>query len=226
MQPKFCLPIIKSNRDEVTKTINDNLGSYDYFEVWLDYLETVDEAFVSQLVRLLDDRLMLLFRRQKLETIKMPLKQRLMILDHLDGAKSLVDLDITTQQPELDYISQSGLKLKLLISYHNYKETPNTMRLKSIVDTMKAHQPTVYKLATMCENPGDDLRLLQYLLELKAKNMTAVVVGMGEYGQATRIFGALWGNEMTFAPINSAGQTAPGQLTRSQLEAIFKELER
>ena len=48
---------------------------------------------------------------------------------------------------------------------------------------------------------------------------------MGEFGVVSRVFGALWGNEMTFAPAVKTEQSAPGQLTRSQLENIFKELE-
>lgn len=48
---------------------------------------------------------------------------------------------------------------------------------------------------------------------------------MGEFGIITRIFGTIWGNEMIFAPKSIEGASAPGQLTKKQLEDIFKALE-
>ena len=47
---------------------------------------------------------------------------------------------------------------------------------------------------------------------------------MGEFGTITRIFGTLWGNEMIYAPKEKKNASAPGQLTKIQLETIFKEL--
>jgi 3-dehydroquinate dehydratase type I len=72
----------------------------------------------------------------------------------------------------------------------------------------------------MCQTEQDALRLLQLLLELKAKNQRCIILGMGEHGITTRIFGTLWGNELIFAPETLAEQSAPGQLTRQQLDNI------
>jgi 3-dehydroquinate dehydratase len=62
------------------------------------------------------------------------------------------------------------------------------------------------------------------LSELKTKGVRYIVSGMGGYGVVTRVFGTLWGNEMVFAPRSKDGRSAEGQLTRQQLESIFKEL--
>jgi 3-dehydroquinate dehydratase type I len=118
------------------------------------------------------------------------------------------------------------LKVNLIASYHNYQETPDTLQLRRIIDIMKPYRPAVYKLSTLCQTEEDALRLLQQLLELKAKGVRAIVSGMGGPGAVTRVFGALWGNEMVFAPLSEEGRSAPGQLTRQQLETIFKELEK
>ena len=102
--------------------------------------------------------------------------------------------------------------------------TPEDNKLREIIDIMDEYRPTVYKIATMCTNERDALRLLQLLLELKKRNLKYILLGMGKSGVITRIFGTLWGNEMIFAPRVSIEQSAPGQLTRNQLENIFKEL--
>jgi 3-dehydroquinate dehydratase type I len=222
---KYCLPLIKSSKQEVLEVIQTNDSKYSYFEVWLDYVVDVDEAFVKQLAESLQDRLVILFRRQQLEPIQMNLEQRYSILEQLSGSPVLVDLDFTTQTEELEYIKQHQLQIKMIVSYHNYQLTPDSVQLKSIIGTITGYQPSIYKLAAQCASREDALRLLEQLLELRSQDRRVIVSGMGEFGVVTRVFGALWGNEMTFAPLTKTGQSAPGQLTRGQLENIFKELE-
>jgi 3-dehydroquinate dehydratase type I len=224
MRIAYCLPIIKTSQAEVLEAIAGNDQDYAYFEVWLDYVDRVDDAFIKQLIDTLNGRLVILFRRQNLEDIKMELDARLAILGLLKGTDVLVDLDVTTQAAELEHIKDSGLNLKTIASYHNYKETPDAVQLKAIIDTMNGYQPSIYKLATLCVGPEDGLRLLNQLLALKAEGLRAIVSGMGEFGAVTRVFGALWGNDMTFAPKDTRESSAPGQLTRGQLDTIFKEL--
>jgi 3-dehydroquinate dehydratase-1 len=224
MRIDYCLPIIKPSQTEVLEAIRAYDGDYRYFEVWLDYVGDTDEAFVKQLIELLGERLIVLFRRQNLEAIQMDLDQRCKILELLNNTPALVDLDVMTQTEELNYIREHTLALNTIVSYHNYQQTPDTVQLTAILDTIKGYRPGIYKLATLCANRKDALRLLEQLLELKSQNRRVIVSGMGEFGMATRVFGALWGNEMTFAPVVPAEQSAPGQLTRSQLETIFKQL--
>ncbi len=224
MSPKYCLPVIKSQKADVLKAIDNNLEDYSCFEVWLDYIEDLDEDFIRQLTQDLNDKLIVLFRRQNLEPIVMNLQKRLSILSALHNSQTLVDLDVRTQTAELNHIGEKGLEIKTIVSYHDYEQTPSAVQLQAIIDTMDEYQPAIYKLATLCNSQEDSLRLLRQLLELKAKGFRAIVLGMGEFGAITRVFGALWGNEMTFAPNKKAEQSAPGQLTRSQLQTILTEL--
>ncbi len=225
MEPNYCLPIINTSPDGVLATIDAGMQDYRYFEVWLDYIEAVDEAFVKRLVDKLGDRLVVLFRRQNLEPPVMDTDKRLALLDVLSGTPALVDLDVPTQQAELDHVKESELPMNLIASYHDYGQTPDTLQLREIVDTMDAYRPAVYKLSTLCRSEDDAVRLLGMLLELKAKGVRYIVSGMGGYGVVTRVFGTLWGNEMVFAPRSKDERSAEGQLTRQQLESIFKELD-
>jgi 3-dehydroquinate dehydratase I len=224
MKIAYCLPIIKKNPEEVIEMIEGNLEDYDYFEVWLDYINGLNDAFIKQLIDLLGSRLVVVFRRKNLEEVRMDRDSRFSMLELLKGSEVLVDLDITTQTAELDFLRDHALSLKVIGSYHDYKQTPDLVQLTAIIDTMDWYQPSIYKLASMCNGPQDGLRLLSQLVELKAKGQKAIVSGMGEFGAVTKVFGALWGNEMTFAPKNLEEQSAPGQLTRETLESIFKEL--
>jgi 3-dehydroquinate dehydratase-1 len=129
-----------------------------------------------------------------------------------------------SQQIELAFIKQHRLKIQSIVSYHNYTRTPSDRQLRQIIQRMETHDPAVYKIATSCATPSDAVRLLSLLLELKAASRRCIVLGMGEHGVVTRIFGTLWGNELIFAPDSAGTMSAPGQLTRQQLDAIATAL--
>ncbi len=220
----YCLPIISSGKQEIVETIHAQLDEYRYFEVWLDYVEGIDTDFAKSLAGELGDRLVVTFRRKGLEAPKLSADIRRGLLDTLALTPALIDLDVVTQADDIGYLVQSDGPYRLIASYHNYDETPDTLQLRKIIDTIKAYRPAVYKLSTLCRTEGDAVRLLQLLLDLKEQGVRAVISGMGDKGSATRVFGPLWGSEMAFAPLSEDDGSAPGQLTRQQLEKIFKEL--
>ena len=118
----------------------------------------------------------------------------------------------------------SNKKNDLLLSYHNYDSTPSDDELLKIITTMEKYHPMIYKIATLCQTEQDAIRLLELQQALKQQKKKHIVLGMGEYGTITRIFGSLWGNEMIFAPKEKSEASAPGQLTKKQLKKIFTEL--
>lgn len=217
----YCLPIISPSSDDALATVQQNMNNYKFFEIWVDYLDQCDDLFLSKVAKLLDGRLIIVFRRQNLEPIRMPMERRLEILRLLSGTKVLVDLDITSQTGELGYVAAHQLSLETLVSYHNYMTTPKATELEHIVNKMRTYSPSIVKLATMCNSPHDPLVLLSTLVKLRDHQQRCIILGMGEYGQATRIFGTLWGNEMIFAPQDKQHASAPGQLTRGELEQIM-----
>lgn len=223
MKINFCLPIIKNNKHRIIEIIKNNISEYQYFEIWLDYVDGLDEAFITDLINLLGEKLIVLFRRQNLEQIQMPFKKRFEIIDLLDNTKSLLDLDIT-QKDELNYLINNKKNIIKIISYHNYSETPRDKSLIEIMNEMRIYNPAIIKIACMCIYESDAIRLLQIQQVLKAQNNKQIILGMGKFGTITRVFGTLWGNEMIFAPINREENSAPGQLTKQQLEKIFDSL--
>lgn len=224
MSISYCLPIIKKNDQEVLKLIRENSNRYDYFEIWLDYVSNMSLPFVKELLNEFPNKLIFLFRRKGLEPIEMDINTRKEIIDLIQNQNVFLDLDIETQPEELEYIKKNKLNVSLILSYHNYETTPKKEDIMLILEKMEKNNPTIYKISTLCTNKKDALLLLNILIELKDKDYRCIILGMGREGVVTRIFGTLYGNEMIFAPIESSDNSAPGQLTRNQLEEIFKEL--
>ena len=218
----YCLPIIESSREKVPTIIADHLSKYGFFEVWLDYIEQEREALVRSLVEEYPGRIIFLFRRQNLEEITMDRNERNSIIDTLHDRDAFLDLDIGTQEGEISYIGEKDLNIKSILSYHNYDLTPSELELREILSKMKENNPTIVKFSTYCNSKQDSLRLLLLQDEIGESGIKHIVLGMGAYGIVTRIFGPFWGNELSFAPVSLERSSAPGQLSREELDNILK----
>lgn len=219
MNINYCLPIIKNSKEEVLDAVKKYRTEYQYLEIWLDSIKDSDKPFVDKLIYMLQDQLILLFHRGNKIKNQFSSDEKKEILDLLDGSKSFIDLDLSEKE-ELTYLKK--LKIKTIISYHNYQETP--ANLAEVIKQMDKLHPNIYKVATMCENETDALKLLLLQQSLDSQNKRHIVLGIGEFGTITRVYGTLWGNELIYAPINKKEESAPGQLTKPELENIFKEL--
>jgi len=226
MKQKFCIPIIKSSQKEVLSVIAKNKSKYDYFEIWLDYIEDLDVKFVQLLSKTHKENLIVLFRRQKLETPTMDTSLKHAILKALEGSKTLVDFDIKTQKKDVSHVASQKLKLSLILSYHNYESTPTDTFLNTVLKEMNKYSPLIYKISTFCKSDSDAIRLLSILVKLQKEHKQSIILGMGEHGIYTRICGMLLGNMFSFAPDTIADASAPGQLTRKELQGISKILSR
>ncbi len=222
----YCLPIICRKSDDVLRLIEAEEVDYRFFEVWLDHLEDYSFEEAAKWCSRFGDRLIVLFRRPRLEPIRMPLAERCRIIEHAAVAGSYIDLDIGTQQEELAFVASLHGRLRLILSFHDYEATPSDDELAALLMKMRESGAAICKFACFCRSPEDALRLLMLQRRLAAEGSSHIVLGMGEHGAITRIFGALWGNELTFAPVAREEASAPGQFTRAELERIFTILKR
>lgn len=222
MKIKYCLPVIKNTRKAVLKSLK--LKGFDFYEIWLDYIQDLDDKFAVSLAKKFRGKIIFVFRRQNLEKIRLPLEKRKHIISSLQHSNTLLDLDFLTQQEELDFLRQKNSNIKLILSYHNYQETPALNYLENLINKMTVFNPNIFKISTFCKAEEDALNLLHLLLSLKKQQIKYIVLGMGQKGLITRIFGSIWGNEFNFAPFDVKEKSAKGQLTKSQLENILKEI--
>ncbi len=227
---RYCLPIIKKTKEEVVNTIREN-SDYDFFEVWLSYIEDLDTDFVWKISEEFNGKIIFLFRKLELEKSNLKREDREKIIKLLENSENFLDLDINDQKEELEFVKKNKSGNKLIVSYHNYEETPSLKELEKIVEQIDSGSQTVqndsriFKVCTFCKDKEDSIKLITLLLKLKEEGLKYIVLGMGKEGVVTRVFGAIFGNEMNFAPDNLEEKSADGQLTRNQLENVLKELD-
>lgn len=107
---------------------------------------------------------------------------------------------------------------RVIVSYHNYVETPNRATLHATISQMVDDGADIVKIATLAHTSADAARILS-LYEDPIKPLVALA--MGEAGRVTRIAIPLLGAPFTFAAPQGAA-TAPGQFTDTEMETIYK----
>lgn len=221
---KYCLPLMHSTTYEVEANILAFSAEYTYFEIWIEYIEDVSIEWLLRLSERWEDRLIFLFRRQQLEAPTLPRYRREVWLEEIAQTRSYVDFDITTQKEDLEHwLTLEPDASRVLLSFHDYAQTPDDDELYTLLQSMQSYQPWICKIAAFCQSREDALRLLA-LCEWfpdRFPGSLYIFLGMGEHGLATRIMGSLWGNAMTFAPIELETASAPGQLTYEQYDALY-----
>lgn len=148
------------------------------------------------------------------------IQQTELIKTAISNGAAYVDVEIeASKEYKEDIICYAKAhNCKVIISYHNYDETPATELLKELIDTCFADGADIAKLATAANSIQDSARILG----LYSYKENVVLLGMGEFGKVTRVASPKLGAEFTFAALTDAEATAPGQLTKAELESIYK----
>ncbi|MDR2125906.1 MAG: type I 3-dehydroquinate dehydratase [Prevotellaceae bacterium] len=107
---------------------------------------------------------------------------------------------------------------KIIISYHNYNETPDVCTLKSIVAQAGTFNPDFVKIATRALSIEDNYAILS-LYETE-KNLIAFT--MGKLGKKSRIKSLQLGSPFIYASYTKKQQAAEGQFTMNELKKILE----
>jgi len=137
------------------------------------------------------------------------------------GAK-YVDIEIEAPEKQRKELIEYARKkdCKVIISYHNYEETPGMRELFAIADECYKLGADIAKIATMVNSSSDNARIMS----LYSVEKPIVALGMGALGKVTRIAAPLFGAEFTFAADDSGKETAPGQIAYSSMKELFEKI--
>jgi 3-dehydroquinate dehydratase/shikimate dehydrogenase len=180
-------------------------------ELRLDYLQSA-----VNVKRLLADRpgpVVISCRRERDGgkcTLSEPDRQLLLRTVISEGADYVdIEEDIATSIPRFG-------KTKRIISLHNFRQTPAD--LEAIHARMAGLDADIVKIATMANQPSDNLRMLRLIRESK---IPTVGICMGDLGMPTRILAGKFGAPFTFATFHQERALAPGQLSFEQMTRTY-----
>lgn len=140
----------------------------------------------------------------------------------IEAGASYVDIEYEASDEQRIALIDIAKKnsCKVIISYHNYEETPGLRELYKIVDECYEKGGEIAKIATMVNSSSDNGKILS----LYSIDKPLIAIGMGEQGKATRVMAPFLGAEFTFAASDDEEGTAPGQISYSEMKTLLKTL--
>lgn len=140
----------------------------------------------------------------------------------VENGADFLDVEIEASSGFINEIKEAVVnsKTELILSYHNFNNTPSLAELKIIMEQCRSAGADVIKIATMVNDYINAVDLLSLYREAGRK----VIIGMGENGKIVRIASILLGAEFTFASPDRGQHTAPGQLSLGEMEHIYNIL--
>ncbi len=141
------------------------------------------------------------------------------LLKAVELGASLVDIEIGTTKLA-QAISLIQPRAQCLVSFHDFQGTPPLNDLKEMVAQQLDAGADICKVVTTANSPDDNLTVLRLMARFPGVRM--VSLAMGNMGLVSRILCPLAGGDFTYASIERDKESAPGQLTVSELREIYQ----
>jgi 3-dehydroquinate dehydratase type I len=140
----------------------------------------------------------------------------------IEGGARWIDLEVESAKSFTEPLVEmaKSKNCKVIISYHNYDETPEISDLIKIIDNCSDKNADLVKLATHVNRPMD----ISNLLILYSYGLPILALGMGALGSITRVAALKMGAPFTFVSCDSEDTTAPGQISESCMKTILNNL--
>jgi 3-dehydroquinate dehydratase type I len=145
------------------------------------------------------------------------------LLDAANNGFTYVDVDLgTPNQAELIHgLREAGAKV--IVSYHDFEQTPSLAKLEKILDEEVALGADVCKIITTANTVEDNATAITFVS--KASKKTKIVCfAMGDLGVTSRFLSPVFGAFFTFASIDEKRKTAKGQLSIQEMRKAYQLL--
>ncbi len=144
----------------------------------------------------------------------------------LDAAKNgftYVDVDLGTPHQEELISSLRDAGAKIIVSFHDFEQTPSLSKLDKIFDEEVALGADVCKIVTTANSVEDNSTAIDFVSNA-SKKAKIVCFAMGDLGIPSRFLSPVFGAFFTFASINEKRKTAKGQLTIQEMRKAYQLL--
>ena len=219
MTYKTCVSIAEKTPKKLKKTLVKALKKSDYAEIRFDFL---NPNAVPEALHLIKKDL-----RKCVSTLR-PIreggkfsgneKNRISIIKLIaEYDPFLLDIEYNTLRKNRNlqrYLKNTDTSL--LVSWHNFKQTPTVPVLKKKLLEMKKFSNNI-KIVTMARSVNDGSRILS--LYNNSKNVKLIAFSMGNFGKMSRLLCLLLGSPYTYVSLGKP--IAPGQFSLDEVKSIF-----
>ena len=236
--PLVCVPVVGRRRADILDDVSAAAGDApDLIEWRADYFEHVAEAEavigLAGDVRASAKDIPLIFtlrsEREGGEPVELDEEgvASLCVDVCQSGLADFVDFEMSAPEAHTRAVLAAARDndTQVLLSYHNFDETPTLEELLARFAQAEALGADVAKVAVMPRDLDDVLDLLRATLQASREtSLPLISISMGELGAFTRAIGWYFGSAVTFAAGRQS--SAPGQLSVADLRNLVATLAR
>jgi 3-dehydroquinate dehydratase-1 len=232
VHPLICLPLVAGTREELMGQASMLVGlAPDLVEWRIDGFAEVEDVAksltaLSELRGILGE-IPLIFtcridQEGGMRKISQEKRLELIVAAIESGNIDLIDIELCNGLEFIDAVkihTQAQARVALVLSYHNFKETPDETFIYNKLLAAYEAGADIPKLAVMPKDYADVLILLSATNRARNSAIDAplVTMSMGEQGAVTRLAGGLFGSDITFAV--GKASSAPGQIPIAEMRS-------
>ena len=219
MKYKTCVSIAENSPKKIKIKLKIALKKSDYVEVRLDFLKIEQIPNALEIIKKDLDKVVCTLRPTN-EGGKFSgnEKERISIIKLIaEYNPFLLDIEFNTLKKNKELVKYlKSTKTKLLVSWHDFKKTPENSELKNKIKQMSKFSTNV-KIVSTAKSTDDSTRMLE-LYNNKGKN-NLISFAMGDFGRISRILCLYLGSPYTYVSLGKA--IAPGQFSVDEVKKII-----
>jgi len=218
MRYKTCASVAEKTPKRLKQTLTKALKKSDYVEIRFDFLNPNIVPDALQLIKKDLRKCVCTLRpvseggkfagseKNRISIIKLIAEYNPFLLD--------IELNTLTKNKNLRrYLKNTGTGI--LVSWHNFKQTPSISVLKKKLVQMKKISNNI-KIVTMAKSINDATQVLSLY---KNNDTKLIAFSMGNYGRVSRILCLFLGSPYTYVSLGKP--IAPGQFSVDEVKSIF-----
>ena len=218
MKYKTCVSIAEKNPKKIKQILKNALSKSEYAEIRLDFVKPVDVPDVLDSIKEKLSRCVCTLRpKNEGGKFSGSEKERISILKLITEYNPfLLDVEFNTlkkNQKLRQHLKKS--KTNILVSWHNFKKTPDAKKLNLTLKQMKKFSNYV-KVVTVAKSINDTTKILS--LYNKSSKINLIAFAMGEEARFSRILCLHLGSPFTYVSLGKA--VAPGQFSLNDMKSF------
>jgi len=218
MKYKTCVSIAEKNPKKIKQILKNALVKSEYAEVRFDFLKPSDIPNVLENIKNKLPRCVCTLRPKseggKFSGSEKERKSILKLISEYNPFLLDVEFNILKKDQKLrQYLKKS--KTSILVSWHDFKKTPNSKKLISNLKEMRKFSNHV-KIVTVAKSINDTTNILS--LYNKSSKIKLIAFTMGEEARFSRILCLHLGSPFTYVSLGKA--IAPGQFSLNDIKSF------
>ena len=223
MKPgRICAVITESSVEAARTAMRLASRVADLIELRLDYLQDSDFTNADNLNRLLETKSapVIITCRSVTEGGQQFVEDSIRLRLLVEGSRRLADYADIEAAVYAEAASLSPDLSRLIVSYHNFDETP--VDLNAIYERLTALPAAVHKIVTRAVDVADSLALLKLMDRAAGEGRSLIALAMEEPGLLTRVLAPSHGGLLTYCSLGAGRESAPGQLSCHELREVYR----